>query len=84
MRRIVRLIDFNNLYLNYFNRLHSLLRKDNSTRISWEEFFLHPFLGFEGTSASLPGSSPLQLSPNAPFLELRGRSVSTPVMINHE
>lgn len=57
-----------------------LLQKDPNTRISWEEFFGHPWLGFENVSPLLP-SSPLSLSPQPlSLLDMRGRSVSTPIL----
>ncbi len=41
--------------------LYSLLQKDSVQRIGWEEFFLHPFLGFHQLNTPTPGTSPSSL-----------------------
>lgn len=41
--------------------LYSLLQRDSVQRIGWEEFFLHPFLGFHQLNTPTPGTSPASL-----------------------
>eukprot|EP01132_Coremiostelium_polycephalum_P000613 gene613-762_t len=67
------------------NLLYSLLQTNEMKRISWEDFFLHPWLGFTPTpSSSSSSSSAPSTTGNLPFnTPLPPQSSSIPIFNNN-